>query len=101
MYKVLIQGNDYASYQYVETKTFRVIDTIPKTPLELKLFSNDVFDFDDCTGDHVLVHSNFKANKMSLGVKGSASKTLRRYSRLLVALISLPSGSNVNSSMPT
>ena len=68
MYKVLIQGNDYASYQYVETKTFRVIDTIPKTPLELKLFSNDVFDFDAHMGHHVLVHSNFKANKMIPGI---------------------------------
>ena len=33
MYKVLIQGNDYTSYQYVETKTFCVIDNIPKTPV--------------------------------------------------------------------
>lgn len=68
MYKVLIQGNDYTSYQYVETKTFCVIDNIPKTPLEMKLFSNDVFDFDVDTGHHGLVHSNFKANKMIPGI---------------------------------
>ena len=50
MYKLLAQDNRYDSYQYVETRTFQPIETIPKTPLDMKLFPNDIFDYDVDTG---------------------------------------------------
>lgn len=68
MYKFLIKGSDYTCYEYVETKTFHLIKNIPKTPLELKLFSNDVFNFDFEKNVHTLIHSNFKSNNLIPGI---------------------------------
>ena len=33
-----------------------------------KLFTNDVFDYDETTKCHTLVHSNLKSNKMIPGI---------------------------------
>ena len=68
MFKVLLQNRDNTSYQYVETKTFCIIENIPKTPLEMKLFSNDVFNYHFDTNQYRVVHSNFKANKRIPGI---------------------------------
>lgn len=68
MYKVLLKDNQYEKYEYVETKTFSKVESISKTPLELKLFSNDVFDYDEKTGDHILIHSNVTSNTMIPGI---------------------------------
>lgn len=68
MYKVLCYDNKYENYQYVETKTFQRIDTIKAHPKTLKLFANDIFDYDHTTQESILVHSNFKSNKMIPGI---------------------------------
>ena len=68
MYKFLTKDNRYDSYQYVETRTFQPIETIPKTPLDMKLFPNDIFDYDADTGKYQVIHSNFKANRMIPGI---------------------------------
>ena len=68
MYKVLCYDNKYENYQYVETKTFQRIDTITANPKTLKLFANDIFDYDDTTQQSKLVHSNFKSNTMIPGI---------------------------------
>ena len=68
MYKFLTKDNRYDSYQYVETRTFQPIDTITKTPLDMKLFPNDIFDYDVETGKYQVIHSNFKANHMIPGI---------------------------------
>ena len=68
MYKFICSDNKYETYQYVETKTFQHIDTIQKSPRELKLFINDVFDYDECAQTHALLHSNLKSNKMIPGI---------------------------------
>ena len=65
MYKFICQHNDYQNYRYVETKTFQTINHIKKSPKELKLFVNDIFDYDN---DFSLVHSNFRSNKMNPGI---------------------------------
>ena len=49
MYKFLCKDNKYTEYQYVETKTFQPIDTIQKSPIVMKLFVNDIFDYDTNT----------------------------------------------------
>ncbi len=68
MYKVLLQDNQYNEYQYVETKTFRKVENISKTPLELKLFSNDVFDYDEYSGKCIIIHSNLTSNTIIPGI---------------------------------
>lgn len=68
MYKFICSDNKYEKYQYVETKTFQHIDSIKKSPQEMKLFTNDVFDYDETTRCHTLVHSNLKSNKMIPGI---------------------------------
>tara|TARA_B110000008_G_scaffold12294_2_gene11801 strand:- start:1195 stop:1506 length:312 start_codon:yes stop_codon:yes gene_type:complete len=66
MYKFLCKDNKYTEYQYVETKTFQPIDTIQKSPIVMKLFVNDIFDYD--TNTHKIIHSNFRANKTIPGI---------------------------------
>lgn len=68
MYKFLCKDNRYESYQYVETSTFQHIETIDKTPKELKLFANDIFDYDGVTKEFKLIHSNLKSNTMIPGI---------------------------------
>lgn len=68
MYKFITQDNKYENCNYVETKMFEKIE-IPDlsfTPFEMKLFSNDVFNFID--GNCELIHSNFKSNKYNPGI---------------------------------
>ena len=66
MYKFTCKDNHYQTYQYVETKTFQPIDHITQTPTELKLFVNDVFDYNE--NGFSLYHSSFKCNKMNPGI---------------------------------
>lgn len=66
MYKFTCKDNHYQTYQYVETKTFQPIDHITQTPTELKLFVNDVFDYNE--NGFILYHSSFKCNKMNPGI---------------------------------
>ena len=48
MYKFVVQKNNYEDYEYLETNTFITVDLkINKTQFELKLFSNDVFNYDN------------------------------------------------------
>lgn len=68
MYKFLCKDNKYTEYQYVETKTFQPIGIIEKTPNNMKLFVNDIFDYDTNTNTHKIIHSNFRANKTIPGI---------------------------------
>ena len=68
MYKFLCNDNKYESYQYVETKTFQPIDNLSICPKKTKLFVNDVFDYNETNKKIILIHSNFKSNKMVPGI---------------------------------
>ena len=49
MYKFILKTSNYDDHYYVETNTFNTVNlsSLEKTPLQLKLFSNDVFDYDE------------------------------------------------------
>ena len=56
MFKCLIHNHEYTDYEFVETKTFLPID-LPIKPMDVKLFLNDVFDYDRVGGS--VSHSAF------------------------------------------
>jgi exoribonuclease R len=68
MYKFICQENTYENYDYFETNTFQKVNItgLDKTPKELKLLSNDVFNFDNNTIE--IVHSNFRSNQYNPGI---------------------------------
>ena len=63
MYKFITRNNEYKDYEIIETKTFQNIDLslFEKNPFDYRLFSNDVFNYEN--KEFELVHSNFKSNK--------------------------------------
>ena len=68
MYKFICQENTYENYDYFETNTFQKVNItgLDKTPKELKLLSNDVFNFDNNTFE--IVHSNFRSILYNPGI---------------------------------
>ena len=68
MYKFINQDNRYDEFEIIETKTFQNVckKILDKSPFEYKLFSNDVFNYEN--GKFELVHSNFKSNKNNPGI---------------------------------
>ena len=57
MYKFVLKTANYEDSYYVETKTFDLIEfkNLNKTPYDLKLFSNDVFNYDE-ESEHFEIH---------------------------------------------
>ena len=56
MYKFLTNHNSYTEFQFVETKTFQEIELSNSiNPLNSKLFSNDIFNYDNNTIDIVQI----------------------------------------------
>lgn len=70
MYKFVLKTANYDDAYYVETNTFNVINLkkLNKNPYELKLFSNDVFNYDEETDCFEIHHSNFRSNKYNAGI---------------------------------
>lgn len=70
MYKFILKTSNYDDHYYVETNTFNKIEieSLEKSPMELKLFSNDVFDYDEDTKEFSLRHSNYRSNKYNPGI---------------------------------
>ena len=70
MYKFVLKTANYEDSYYVETKTFDLIEfkNLNKTPYDLKLFSNDVFNYDEETQHFEIHHSNFRSNKYNAGI---------------------------------
>jgi len=64
-YKVYISDRKYTSWEIFETGTFKKID-IEINPIECKLFSNDVFSFDNNTV--TLIHSTIRSSTPMPGV---------------------------------
>ena len=65
MFKCLIHNHEYTDYEFVETKTFLPID-LPIKPMDVKLFLNDVFDYD--SNKVIVKHSNTRYNTMIPGI---------------------------------
>ena len=65
MFKCLIHNHEYTDYEFVETKTFLPID-LPIKPMDVKLFLNDVFDYD--SNQVIVKHSNTRYNTMIPGI---------------------------------
>ena len=57
-YKIYVSDRKYSSWEIYETNTFQKVD-ITVNPIESKLFSNDVFEFDD-NNDINIVHSSVR-----------------------------------------
>ena len=57
-YKIYVSDRKYSSWEIYETNTFQKVDITIK-PIESKLFSNDVFEFDD-NNDINIVHSSVR-----------------------------------------
>ena len=57
-YKIHVSDRNYSSWEIYETNTFQKVD-ININPIESKLFSNDVFEFDD-NNDIFIVHSSVR-----------------------------------------
>ncbi len=70
MYKFVLKTSNYDDSYYVETNTFNIVklDQLKKTPYELKLLSNDVFNFDESSYKFKIYHSNFRSNKYNAGI---------------------------------
>jgi exoribonuclease R len=67
MYKFICQDNSDTNYCYYETNTFqKVVLEVNKKPRELKLLSNDVFNFDNNIFE--IIHSNIRANQYNPGI---------------------------------
>ena len=52
-YKIYVSDRKYSSWEIYETNTFQKVDITVK-PIESKLFSNDVFEFDDNNVDNTI-----------------------------------------------
>ena len=67
--KILIDDKSYSSYTYHDAISF-IQYTIPNSldPLELKLFSGDIFNYDTDTGQIELSHSSIRTSKYLAGV---------------------------------
>ena len=70
MYKFILKTSNYDDHYYVETNTFNRVElsSLEKTPMQLKLFSNDVFDYDEETKQVSIKHSNYRSNKYNSGI---------------------------------
>ena len=68
MYKFITQDNIYKNYEFVETKCFEKIDLSFIQPKEMKLFSNDVFNYNEETKQIDIIHSNFKSCFYNAGI---------------------------------
>ncbi len=68
MYKFITQDNKYENYEFVETKCFEKIDLSFIQPKEMKLFSNDVFNYNQETKHIDIIHSNFKSSFYNAGI---------------------------------
>ena len=67
MYKFITNNNRYEDYEVIETNTFQKTEILlQKTPFELKLFSNDVFNYEN--DEFKLIHSNIRSNKNNPGI---------------------------------
>ena len=67
MYKFLTHHNSYDEYQFVETKTFQQIELNKIIePLNFKLFSNDIFNYENDTIN--IVHSAVRYNEYIPGI---------------------------------
>ena len=76
-YKVYISDRKYTSWEIFETATFQKLD-IKINPNECKLFSNDVFSFDNNTV--TIVHSTIRSSTPMPGVLViSGNKTYGRH----------------------
>jgi len=77
IYKIYVSDRKYTSWEIFETATFQKVD-ININPNECKLFSNDVFSFDNNTV--TIVHSTIRSSTPMPGVLViSGNKTYGRH----------------------
>lgn len=66
VYKIYVNDRGYTSWEVFETTTFKKMD-FDIHPIEQKLFSNDVFTFDE-KGNIIILHSTVRSGPPSPGV---------------------------------
>ena len=69
MFKIISNNANYNDYRIVDTKVFDNADiTLKRSPLQYKLFANDIFDYDTERDSVVIVHSNYRSNQYNAGI---------------------------------
>ena len=68
VYKIYVNDRNYTSWEVFETVNFQKVELDMPNPIESKMFSNDVFTFDNATKQIQVLHSSIRSGPHIPGV---------------------------------
>ena len=68
VYKIHVNDRNYTSWEIFETVHFQKVELALINPIESKIFSNDVFTFDDTSKHLNILHSSVRTGPHIPGV---------------------------------